>query len=77
MDLLHYGPGRPPHKTTLKHMGKMLEAIHQEPGIPSAKLARMLGISSFRCAVLGKRLAARGLIQITSQDRSLRYSPVA
>lgn len=55
-------------------MTKMIEEVGKEPGIKSAKLANKLGIDSMKCAVLGKRLAARGhLVLEKDPSRAIIY----
>jgi DNA-binding Lrp family transcriptional regulator len=70
----NYGPGRPPKTETMTRMKKMLAEIEKEPGIPSAKLARKVGIESQECATLAKRLAVRGFILIETRDNALTYT---
>jgi hypothetical protein len=74
MDLNTYAPGRPPKPETMTEMQKMVKVIKAEPGIRSAKLAQKLGMTSLRCAMLGRRLAKQGKIVIERQpDRALAY----
>jgi predicted transcriptional regulator len=58
----------------MKVMEDMLGHIRQEPGIPSAKLARKIGLSSLQCATLARRLAKRGFITVGKENRSLVYT---
>jgi hypothetical protein len=51
----------------MTEMQKMVKVIKAEPGIRSAKLAQKLGMTSLRCAMLGRRLAKQGKIVIERQ----------
>lgn len=73
-DIHYYGPGRPPLPETVKRMERMVKEIQKEPGIKSAKLARMLGITSLECSTLARRLAKRDVLVIGKADRSLTYT---
>lgn len=69
--LTNYGPGRPPFPETKETMRRMLERIQAEPGIPSAKLARELGIGSTQCSTLARRMEKWGLLEIENRRRTL------
>ncbi len=73
LDLEHYGPGRPPLPETLARLNKMIKEIGKEPNIPSAKLAKLLGINSQECAALARRLEKRGFLVVDHQKRALTY----
>lgn len=68
----NYGPGRPPFPETRDTMRRMLERIQAEPGIPSAKLARELGIGSAQCSTLARRMEDWGLLVIETRNQTLR-----
>lgn len=70
-DKTNYGPGRPPLPETWQIMHRMLEEISSEPGIPSAKLARGLGIRSAQCSTLARRMEAWGLLVIENRNQTL------
>lgn len=67
----NYGPGRPPFPETRDVMLRMLEGIQTEPGIPSAKLARELGIDSAQCSTFARRMEEWGLLVIENRDQTL------
>lgn len=67
----NYGPGRPPFPETRETMLRMLERIQAEPGIPSAKLARELGIESSQCSTLARRMEKWGLLKIENRRQTL------
>lgn len=73
IDVNTYGPGRPSLPQTIKTMEKMVELVQAEPGIPSAKLARKLGLDSLQCSTLAKRLAKQGILVIEKPNRALTY----
>ena len=77
MDLQNYGPGRPTSPDMVQVMHKMIKLIGKEPGIPSARLAKILGLSSIRCSTLARRLQKKDLIKIDKQDRMLTYSLIS
>lgn len=74
MFLENYGPGRPPNPLTMKTLEALVEAIKKNPGMPSGRIAKMLGISSFRCSQLARRLEKRGMVQVQLVNRSLTYT---
>lgn len=76
MDLNNYGPGRPPSEEVKAILQRMVETIKEEPGIPSARLATLVGLSSLQCAMLARRLKKRGLINIGKRDSMLVYTAV-
>lgn len=67
----NYGPGRPPFPETRETMRRMLERIQTEPGIPSAKLARELGIGSAQCSTLARRMEDWGLLEVENRNQTL------
>ena len=73
LDLNNYGPGRPPLPETMKRMQKMVEEIETSPGIHSAKLAKIIGVTSLECATLADRLIARGFITKSNDGRARTY----
>jgi len=78
IDLTQYGPGRPMSNETMKLLKKMVSRIGQEPGIPSGKLARELGIKTVLCSKLARRLEKRGFVSIDkTPSNSLTYTLVA
>lgn len=76
MDLNNYGPGRPPTPETMKTLEALVEVIRQNPGTPSGRIAKMLGISSFRCSQLARRLEKRGMVRVQLVNKSLIYELV-
>lgn len=73
LDLNNYGPGRPPLPATMARMQKMMEEIEKSPGIHSARLAKLIGVSSLECATLADRLIRRGFITKSNDDRARIY----
>lgn len=67
----NYGPGRPPFPETRIAMQRMLERIQAEPGIPSAKLARELGLGSAQCSTFARRMEEWGLLRIENRNQTL------
>lgn len=74
LDLENYGPGRPPLPETMDRMKRMVREIGKQPGIHSAKLARILGIGSLECATLADRLINRGYIALGHDGRARTYT---
>lgn len=74
MDLNSYAPGRPPFPQTMETLEEMVKQIREEPGIPSAKLAKKVGLTSLQCSTFAKRLAKQGFIEIQKKDRALVYT---
>lgn len=70
----NYGPGRPPLPETRLAMQRMLEGIQAEPGIPSAKLARKLGLGSAQCSTLARRMEEWGLLEVENRGQTLHLS---
>jgi Mn-dependent DtxR family transcriptional regulator len=68
-----FGPGRPLLPETQKKLRSMLSHIQKEPGIRSAKLARLLKVSSQECANLSRKLEHRGLIRVESSAGARQY----
>lgn len=76
-DIEHYGPGRPSFPETLEQMRVILREVKREPGVPSVKVARKLGIDALKCASLAKRLQRRGLLRVGhNEGRAILLFPV-
>jgi Mn-dependent DtxR family transcriptional regulator len=73
VELDTFGPGRPLLPETQAKMKTMLRHIQKEPGIRSAKLARMTKVSSQECANLSRKLEKRGLIRVESSAGARQY----
>jgi len=73
IDLETFGPGRPLLPETQAKMKSMLRHIQKEPGIRSAKLTRLVKISSQECANLSRKLEHRKLIRVTSGEGIRQY----
>ena len=76
MDLNNYGPGRPPSPLTMKTLEALVEAIRENPGMPSGRIAKTLGITSFQCSQLARRLEKRGFVRVKMVNRFLTYELV-
>jgi Mn-dependent DtxR family transcriptional regulator len=68
-----FGPGRPLLPETQEKMRAMLRHIKKEPGIRSAKLARLVKVSSQECANLSRKLEHRGMISVVSSAGARQY----
>lgn len=73
VDLETFGPGRPLLPETQAKMKTMLRHIQKEPGIRSAKLARVIKVTSQECANLSRKLEGRGLIRVESSAGARQY----
>ena len=73
VELETFGPGRPLLPETQAKMKSMLKHIGKEPGIRSAKLARLVSVSSQECANLSRKLEHRGLIRVQSSAGARQY----
>ena len=76
MDLNNYGPGRPPTPETMETLQSLVDVIRKNPGMPSGRIAKMIGISSFRCSQLARRLEKRGMVRVQLVNRALTYELV-
>jgi hypothetical protein len=60
----------------LATLNSMVDLIKTNPGIQSARLAKLVGLPSLQCAIFAKRLEKKGVIKIEKVDRTLTYTAI-